>query len=90
VSQQRDAVERSVLTSGMMPGMNEPDTKPTPSLPWYRVLVTRTQRGRRLRRRAFAIAAIATAPVWVHEMLGVSPHVVLHHLGFNTVTAPGS
>jgi hypothetical protein len=78
-------MERSVGASGMMPGMNKPDTKPTPSLPWYRALVTRTPRGRRLRRRLAIVVAIVTAPVWVHEMLGVSPRVVLHRLGFNTM-----
>jgi hypothetical protein len=36
-----------------MRGMNDPEIKPVPLLPWHRAIVTRSPRGRKLRRRVF-------------------------------------
>jgi hypothetical protein len=62
----------------MMRGMNSPEIKLAPSLPWYRAIVTRSDRGRRLRRRVLIGLALCTAMVWF-GLRGKLSYFVEHH-----------
>jgi hypothetical protein len=66
--------------SGIMRGMTNPDTTPAPSLPWYRAIVTRTPRGRKIRRRVALVLVVLTAPWWVSALFW-SPQRVAVKLG---------
>jgi hypothetical protein len=50
-------------------------------MPWYRALLTRTPRGRRLRRRTFITFAVLTSWYWIPQAIGWSPRVTAEHLG---------
>jgi hypothetical protein len=57
-------VARDGGVSGIMRGMNDPENKPAPALPWYRAIVTRTRRGESLRRRVLIGLALCAATLW--------------------------
>jgi hypothetical protein len=61
--------------------MHNPAFKPAPSLPWYRAIVTRTPRGRKIRRRVALVLALSTAPLWPFWFLGSDLKVIAWKLG---------
>jgi hypothetical protein len=66
--------------SGIMRGMDHPEIKPAPSLPWYRAILTRTPRGRRIRRRVALVLAVVTVPWWLSFLFG-DPKYIAWKLG---------
>src|ERR1700681_832395 len=67
--------------SGIMRAMNDPDIKP--AVRWYRALLTRTPRGRKLRRRVALVIVILTSWFWIPQLLGFSPRrFAARHLGY--------
>jgi hypothetical protein len=70
-----------------MRGMNDPEIKPAPSVPWYRAIVTRTPRGRKLRRRTLLVFAILTVPWWLRVVYW-SPRIVAGKLGLMPMPEP--
>jgi hypothetical protein len=52
-----------------MRGMDTPDAKPAPSLPWYRAILTRSPRGSTIRRRlAVVIVLLGSQIVFPHPV----------------------
>jgi hypothetical protein len=50
-------------------------------MPWFRAILTRTPRGRRLRRRAAIVFAVLTAWYWIPLLFAFSPRKVFKELG---------
>jgi hypothetical protein len=67
--------------SGIMPGMSNPDTTPAPSLPWSRAIVTRTPRGRKIRRRVALLLLVVTAPFWIGWIVFADPRFLAWKAG---------
>ena len=76
--------DRIGALSGIMRGMNDPESKPR----WYRALVTRTPRGRKLRRRALLAVAVLTCWLWIPWIFGWSPRMTAARFGWYRI--PGS